>query len=86
MTIIQDLLITECPIQCGSLCERIWVNQDKSHSIRCICSCHNKEEQSSIILDKEKASELVVGPASSDAQCNGHLFSRVNTIPGQELS
>ena len=80
MDTIEDLLITECPVQCGSLCERIWANQDRSHSIRCICSCHNKEEQSSITLDKEKALELVVGSASSNAHttCNDHLVLGVN--------
>ena len=76
MATIEDLTITECPIQCGSMCERIWTNQDKSHSIRCICSCHSNEAQSPIMLKKEKALEIVESGSLTPSRYVADIFSK----------
>jgi hypothetical protein len=65
---LSDIILEVCPLGCNRKCSELWINEIIRHRIVCKCTNCNHDK-------KEKASEVVVGSASSNATTthNGHL-------------
>jgi hypothetical protein len=69
---LSDIILEACPLGCNRECSELWINEIIGHRIVCKCiECdHDKKEQA---LE-------VVGSPRSNANCNRHLFSGVNSV------
>jgi hypothetical protein len=51
LSLYPDGEINICPIGCQNNCPKFWINNDISHRLVCVCSCHESVKQ------KEKPSD-----------------------------